>query len=138
MRPLYFGWNASTSIAGPVVLVNAAPTPCTNRKIISHVPEPDSPQSKDDRVKIITPILNSLRMPVRSPQRPTGNRNMAVASRNDVTTQLRVMAFRLNDFSIDGKAIFTDDMRNVPINEVIATIASIDTCLRVHCIFYYL
>src|SRR5690554_112975 len=43
-RPLCCGGNADTRIAGPVVLVKAAPIPCINRKMIIHVPDGENPQ----------------------------------------------------------------------------------------------
>jgi hypothetical protein len=57
-----------------------------------------------------------------------------VASRNDVTTQLKLMAFSPSDFSMAGNAMFIDDIRNVPINDVMATMASMETCFFVQCI----
>lgn len=76
-------------------------------------------------------------MPVKSPQRPTGSRNIAVASKNEVTTQLRLTAFNPNDFSMAGSAIFIDDIRNVPMNDVMATTASMEICFFVQCIYLY-
>ena len=76
-------------------------------------------------------------MPVRSPQRPTGSKNMAVASRKEVTSQLNVTASRLKLFSMAGNAIFTDEIRKVPINEVTATIARIEICFLVQFIILF-
>jgi hypothetical protein len=83
-------------------------------------------------VNIITPALKIRRIPVRSPQRPTGSRNMAVARRNAVTIQLSVTAFRSKAFSMAGRAMFIDDIRNVLMKAVIATIAMMEICLRDH------
>ena len=70
-------------------------------------------------------------MPVKSPQRPTGSRNMAVASKKAVITQLSRTASISKLFSIDGRAMLTEEIKNVPIKEVIATMASIETCFLV-------
>jgi hypothetical protein len=59
---------------------------------------------------------------------------MAVASKNEVITQLKVTAFSEKLFSIAGNAMFTDDIKKVPINEVTATIARIENCFFVHSI----
>jgi len=83
---------------------------------------------------MITPVLKSLLIPVRSPQRPKGSKNIAVARRKEVTTQLSVTAFSWKLFSIAGRAIFTEEMRKVPINEVMATMASIEICFLVQSI----
>jgi hypothetical protein len=56
---------------------------------------------------------------------------MAVDNRNEVTTQLKVTASRLKSLSIDGKAMFTDEMRKVAKNELVATIARIEICFFV-------
>lgn len=119
------------------MLVNAAPIPWINRSAISQPPELAKPHSNDDTVKITTPHLKSLRIPVRSPQRPTGSKNMAVASRNDVTTQLKLMAFSPIDLSMAGKAMLIDDIRNVPMNDVMATMARMETCFFVQCIIWF-
>lgn len=121
-------------MAGPDVLVSAAPTPCTNRKTISHIPEPENPQTSEERVKITTPDLKSRFIPVKSPQRPIGSKNMAVASKKEVTTQLRLIALRRKLFSIAGKAILIEEIRKVAIKDVIATIIIMRACFFVHCI----
>ena len=130
-RPLYFGGKADTRMAGPDVLENAAPIPWMYRKIINQNPEPDNPQISEESVKITTPVLNIRRIPVRSPQRPTGSKNIAVASKKEVNTQLRETALSPKLFSMAGNAIFTDDIKKVPINEVIATIPIIEICFFV-------
>jgi len=60
---------------------------------------------------------------------------MAVDKRNEVTTQLNVTASRLKSFSIAGKAIFTDEIKKVPKNELAATIANIEICFFVQFIY---
>jgi hypothetical protein len=132
--PRYCGKNAETKMAGPVVLEKAAPIPCINRNKMSQKPEGANPQTTDDTVKIEIPILNIRRIPVKSPQRPTGSKNMAVASKKEVITQLNVTAFNPKLFSIAGKAIFTDEIKKVPINEVMATMAKMEICFFVQCI----
>jgi len=82
-------------------------------------------------VKTITPALKMRRMPVKSPQRPTGSRNIAVASKKEVITQLSFTASSPKLLSMAGNAMFTDEMRKVPINEVMATIESIEICFFV-------
>ena len=137
-RPRYWGKKAETRIAGPVVLENAPPMPCKKRKRMSQNPEGDKPQANDEKVKITTPHLNIRRTPDISAQRPEGSRNIAVASRKEVTTQLRVTAPSEKLFSMAGNAIFTDEIRNVPINEVTATMAKIDSCFLLHSITVFL
>ena len=92
------------------------------------------PLNNDDNVKIITPVLNSFLVPARSPNLPTGSKDIAVARRKDVTTQLNVIASRLKLFSIEGNAIFTEEIRNVLMKEVHAIIAIIVICFFVQCI----
>lgn len=46
-------------------------------------------------------------MPERSPQRPIGSKNMAVASKNEVTIQLSETALRLKLF-FDGRQCYVD------------------------------
>jgi len=116
------------------VLVNAVPIPWIYRKIISHKPDQAMLLRKDENVKIITPALNSFLVPIRSPNLPTGSKNIAVARRKDVITQLKVTAFILKLFSIAGNAIFTEDIRNVLMNEVHAIIPIIVICFFVQCI----
>ena len=70
-------------------------------------------------------------MPVKSPHRPIGNKNMAVDNRNAVTTQLKVTASRPKSFSMAGNAMFTDEIRKVPKKELVATIANIEICFFV-------
>jgi hypothetical protein len=53
---------------------------------------------------------------------------MAVASKKEVTTQLNVTASSAKLFSMAGNAMLMDEIRKVPINEVMATIATIDIC----------
>jgi len=106
-------------------VTNAVPIPWRYLKTISHNPETEKPHKKDEIVKIITPILKNRLIPLTSPSFPTGRRNIAVAKRNEVITQLRVTASRLKLFSIAGKAMFIEEMRNVPIKEVTATTATI-------------
>jgi len=90
---------------------------------MSHNPETDEPHKKDEIVNMRTPILKNFLIPFTSPSFPTGRRNIAVARRNEVITQLRVTASKLKLFSIAGKAMLIEEMRNVPINEVTATTA---------------
>jgi hypothetical protein len=104
---------------------------------MSQKPEGANPQTTDDTVKIEIPILNIRRIPVKSPQRPTGSKNMAVASKKEVITQLNVTAFNPKLFSIAGKAIFTDEIKKVPINEVMATMAKMEICFFVQCIMFF-
>jgi len=99
---------------------------------MSQNPDPEREHSKEEMVNITTPVLKMRRIPVRSPQRPTGSRNMAVASRKAVTIQLSVTAFNSKVFSMAGRAMFIDDIRNVLIKAVMATIAMMEICLRVH------
>jgi hypothetical protein len=131
-RPFCSKGNADTSIAGPVVLVRAAPPPCSRRKIISHKPDGAMAHKTDDMENKTTPILKRRRMPVKSPNRPTGSNKMAMVSKNAVTTQLRVTASSPKLFSISGSAILIEDMRKVPIKEVIATMTKIDICFLFH------
>lgn len=74
-------------------------------------------------------------MPELSPQRPTGSKNMAVESKNDVTTQLSITASIPSDFSMEGKAILMDEIRKVPIKEVMEIISRMETCFLVQFIF---
>src|SRR5690554_2797488 len=105
---------------------------------MSQKPEVEKPQIVEDIVKMITPVLKTRRIPVKSPQRPTGRRNIAVANRKEVITQLSFTALSPKLFSIAGKAIFTDEMRKDPINEVMATIDKIEICFFVQSIKYFL
>ena len=132
--PRGFGGNEETKIACPVVLVKAAPTPCKNLETMSHNPVGAIALVIEERVKITTPILNSFATPELSPHLPEGRRNIAVESRKEVMTQLSMMALISNVFSIAGRAILMEEIKNDPIKEVIATIRSIETCLRVHLI----
>jgi len=59
---------------------------------------------------------------------------MAMERRKAVITQLSVTASNSKLFSISGSAILMDEIKNVPINEVVATMASMDSCLRVQLI----
>jgi hypothetical protein len=54
-----------------------------------------------------------------------------------VITQLNVTAFNPKLFSIAGKAIFTDEIKKVPINEVMATMAKMEICFFVQCIMFF-
>lgn len=101
---------------------------------MSHEPEAENPQMAEEMVKMITPVLKTRRIPVKSPQRPTGRRNMAVASKKDVITQLSFTALSPKLFSMAGNAIFTEEMRKEPMNEVMATIARIEICFFVQSI----
>ncbi len=127
-RPRYCGKKAETKIAGPVVLENAAPIPCKKRKKMSQKLVGAIPHTNEDPVKMITPHLNNRRTPEISAHLPDGRRNIAVASKKAVTTQLSETAPIEKSFSIAGNAIFTDEIKKVPIKEVIATMAKIDTC----------
>ena len=129
--PRCCGKNAETRMAAPVVLLKAAPIPCKNRKKISQCPEIENPLNNDEMVKITIPVLNNLLIPVKSPHLPTGSKNMAVDKRKAVTTQLNVTASRPKSLSMEGRAMFTDDIRKVPKNELDATIARIDICFFV-------
>src|SRR5690554_1505224 len=110
--------------------------PCMNRNKIIHEPEGAKPQISEAQVNMITPALNILRIPVRSPHRPTGNRNIAVASRKAVITQLRLIASSPKLRSMEGSAMFTEEIKKVPINEVIATIESMEICFFVQFIIH--
>jgi hypothetical protein len=94
------------------------------------------PLSSDDTVKITIPVLYNRLIPVKSPHRPTGSKNMAVDSKNAVTTQLNVTASSPKSFSMAGKAMFTDEIRNVPKNELAATMANIEICFFVQFILF--
>lgn len=76
-------------------------------------------------VKITNPILYTFLIPVRSAHRPTGNKNMAVESKKAVTTQLSITGLRANCLPMEGNAIFTDEKRKVPRNEVSAMMGRI-------------
>lgn len=130
-RPFCCGGKADINMAGPVVLVKAAPPPCSKRKMISQKPVGAIIQRREEAVNSMTPSLNNRRMPVRSPQRPTGSSKTAMDSKKAVTTQLRVTASNPKLFSMAGNAILMDEMRNVPMKDVVATMASMDRCLRV-------
>jgi len=123
------GGYAATRIAVPVVLVNAAPIPCIRRNTINMVPEFAKMHSKDEIVKKYIPILKILFTPLRSAILPIGNRKVAMVSRKPVITQLKATACIENSFSIAGRAILIDDIRKVPRNDVMATMARIgDFC----------
>jgi hypothetical protein len=111
-----------------VVPVRAAPIPCKYLARIRWRPVLAKLHKNDATVNIIIPPLKSLLTPVRSPHRPAGNKNIAVANKNEVTTQLRETAPSPRLFSIDGRAIFTEEIRKVPINEETATMVSIEIC----------
>jgi hypothetical protein len=63
---------------------------------------------------------------------------MAVASKNDVITQLRVIAFIEKSFSMAGNAMFTDDIRKVERKDVMATMPAMESCVFVQCILVML
>ena len=86
-------------------------------------------------MKILTPILNILRTPLKSAIRPIGSSSVALESRNAVTTHPKATACIENSLSIAGRAMFIDEIRKVPIKEVMATMAKIENCRHVHCIF---
>jgi hypothetical protein len=67
-------------------------------------------------------------LPEISPSLPTGRRNIPVATKKPVMIQLSEMALSAKLFSIAGKAILMDDIRNVPINEVMETVIRVDNC----------
>lgn len=127
-RPRCLGKKAETKMAGPVVLVNAPPIPWIYRAKISQNPETAVAQAKDASVNIIMPILKTRRIPVKSPKRPTGKRNIAVANKKEVTVQLSVTALSSKVFSISGKAMFMDEIKNDPIKAVMATMPIMEIC----------
>lgn len=53
---------------------------------------------------------------------------MVVESKNVVITQLKETAFMLKAFSMEGRAILTEEIRNGLRNEVMETIARADFC----------
>jgi|GEM_PF-4180628 len=63
-RPRNWGKKADTRMAGPVVLVKAAPMPWMYLKTISQFPEPEKPHISDEMVKTTTPVLKMRLMPV--------------------------------------------------------------------------
>ena len=132
-RPLYLGRKADTRMAGPVVLAKAAPIPWMNRKTINQKPELAKAQNREETVKINIPILNRRFMPLRSPQRPTGSKNMAVDSKKAVITQLSCTALNPKLFSMAGRATLMVEIRNVLIKAVTATTAMMEICFRVQC-----
>jgi len=80
-------------------------------------------------LKKYIPILKILFTPLRSAILPIGNRKVAMVSRKPVITQLKATACIENSFSIAGRAILIDDIRKVPRNDVMATMARIgDFC----------
>ena len=56
------------SVDGRII---AAPTPWTNRAVISIGPLTESPATTDDSMNTTMPMRNSSRRPLRSPIRPT-------------------------------------------------------------------
>lgn len=58
---------SSASVFGPAI---AAPMPCTTRAPISHAAEGASPPAREATVNRAVPMMNSLRLPNRSPARP--------------------------------------------------------------------
>lgn len=104
---------------------------------MSQKPLPASPQISEDKEKMTTPILKSFLIPLKSPHLPTGSKKIAVESKKEVTTQLNSIALSLKLFSMAGKAIFMEEIKNVPINEVIATMLNIDICFFVQFIKFF-
>lgn len=95
------------------------------------MPDVEKAHKNEERVKIIIPTLNNLLTPNRSPHLPEGSKNIPVERRNEVITQLSLIASRLNSLSIEGRAMFTDEIKKVPIKEVEATTKRIESCFRV-------
>src|SRR5690554_831657 len=91
-------------------------------------------QSSDDKVNKTSPDLNTLRTPLKSAMRPMGKSKMAVVSKKPVTIQLKATACIENSASMAGSAMLMEEMRKVPIKEVMATMARMESCCRLHCI----
>ena len=71
-----------------------------------------------------------------SPHLPTGKRKIPVATKNEVMTQLREMALSPKLVSMAGNAMFMDDIKNVPINDVMETVINVDSCFFDQDIFF--
>jgi hypothetical protein len=100
--------------------------PCINRKRINKALEGASPQSRVVSEKMTIPVLETFLIPLMSPHRPTGSKNIADASKNAVSIQLSDIALMLNSFSIVGSAMLIDETTKELKKDVTVTIASID------------
>ena len=68
--PRRSGGNTVVRMASVCGSSSAAPTPCAARKATSQPTLGDRPQAAEASVNKITPTMNSLRCPNRSPSRP--------------------------------------------------------------------
>ena len=66
-------------------------------------------------MKRIRPHLKSFRLSYRSPQVPAGSINSAVPRMKEVMIQLNSMAVRERSLSMVGNAMFTAEIRKVPV-----------------------
>ena len=63
-------------------------------------------------VKSTIPIVKIFFLPIISPRRPKGSRNMADVRMKLLITQLILMAFAWSSFPMEGRARLTADVRN--------------------------
>lgn len=78
-------------------------------------------------MKRIRPHLKSFRLSFRSPQVPAGNMNRAVPRMKEVMIQLNSMAVRERFRSMVGNAMFTAEIRKVPMKEVVDTTSNTES-----------
>jgi hypothetical protein len=87
--------------------VSAPPTPWMNRAAISQTWFCATAQSSEAAVKIVNPVRNTRRCPMRSPSRPASSSSPPNAIRYAFTTQARLFCEKPRSRWIDGSATFT-------------------------------
>ena len=108
--PLFFEVNIDITIASPVANASAPPTPCKRRVMSKILILTARVAIRQARQNIIIPIINIFLRPYISAARPAGIRNIALANRNAVGTQLTNIALALKSNASAGTAIFTADI----------------------------